>query len=61
MIYEVSGDILLTKAQMIAHGIASNDPMTQGLALSLHKNYPAMHKDECRDDGTPQIVRINAG
>ena len=45
MIYEVSGDILLTKAQMIAHGIASNDPMTQGLALSLHKNYPAMHKD----------------
>ena len=45
MIYEVSGDILLTKAQMIAHGIASNDPMTQGLALSLHKNYPSMHKD----------------
>ncbi len=45
MIYEVSGDILLTKAQMIAHGIASNDPMNPGLALSLHKNYPAMHKD----------------
>lgn len=45
MIYEVSGDILLSKAQMIAHGIASNDPMNQGLALSLHKNYPSMHKD----------------
>lgn len=45
MIYEVSGDILLTKAQLIAHGIASNDPMNQGLALSLHENYPAMHKD----------------
>lgn len=45
MIHEVSGDILLTSAQMIAHGIAANDPMNQGLALSLHKRYPAMHKD----------------
>ena len=45
MIYEVSGDILLTQAQVIAHGIASNDPMNQGLALSLHKKYPSMHKD----------------
>lgn len=45
MIYEVQGDILLTKAQTIAHGIAANDPMNQGLAMSLHKNYPAMHKD----------------
>lgn len=45
MIYEVSGDILLTGAQAIAHGIAANDPMTQGLALSLHKRYPSMHKD----------------
>lgn len=45
MIHEVSGDILLTEAQMIAHGIAANDPMDQGLALSLHKRYPAMHKD----------------
>jgi O-acetyl-ADP-ribose deacetylase (regulator of RNase III) len=45
MIYEVSGDILLTKAQAIVHGIAANDPMNQGLAMSLHKNYPAMHKD----------------
>ncbi|MBL4820625.1 MAG: macro domain-containing protein [Gammaproteobacteria bacterium] len=45
MIHEVEGDILLTKAQAIAHGIASNDPMKQGLALSLHERYPAMHKD----------------
>ncbi len=45
MIYQVSGDILLSQAQVIAHGIAANDPMNQGLALSLHEKYPAMHKD----------------
>ncbi len=45
MIHEVSGDILLTKAQVIAHGIAANDPMNQGLALSLHEAFPSMHKD----------------
>lgn len=45
MIHQVSGDILLSKAQAIAHGVAPNDPMTQGLALALHEKYPAMHKD----------------
>jgi O-acetyl-ADP-ribose deacetylase (regulator of RNase III) len=45
MIKEVSGDILHTGAQVIAHGVAANDPMSQGLALSLHERYPAMHKD----------------
>jgi O-acetyl-ADP-ribose deacetylase (regulator of RNase III) len=45
MIYEVEGDILLTKAQAIAHGVAANDPMSQGLAAALHDRYPAMHKD----------------
>jgi len=45
MIQEVSGDILLSGADALAHGIAANDPMDQGLALALHKNYPAMHKD----------------
>lgn len=45
MIHEVEGDILLTGAQAIAHGVAPNDPMNQGLALSLHERYPAMHKD----------------
>lgn len=45
MIYEVAGDILLTKAQAIAHGVSSNDPMDQGLALTLHKRYPSLHKD----------------
>ena len=45
MIYHVSGDILLSKAQVVAHGVAANDPMSQGLALALHKKYPSMHKD----------------
>lgn len=45
MIHLVSGDILLTRAQVIAHGVSPNDPMKQGLALALHDKYPAMHKD----------------
>ena len=45
MIKKVEGDILLTKAQVIAHGIAAMDPMNQGLAKSLHEKFPAMHKD----------------
>lgn len=45
MIYFVTGDILKSDANAIAHGLAANDPMDQGLALSLHKDYPAMHKD----------------
>ncbi|MCB0335914.1 MAG: macro domain-containing protein [Bdellovibrionales bacterium] len=45
MIQEVTGDITLSKAEIVAHGIAANDPMNQGLALQLHERYPAMHKD----------------
>jgi O-acetyl-ADP-ribose deacetylase (regulator of RNase III) len=45
MIHEVEGDILLSKAQVLAHGVAANDPMNKGLALSLHEQYPSMHKD----------------
>lgn len=45
MIQQVVGDILLSKAQVIAHGVAPKDSMTQGLALSLHQKFPSMHKD----------------
>ncbi|MFT5432307.1 MAG: O-acetyl-ADP-ribose deacetylase (regulator of RNase III) [Myxococcota bacterium] len=45
MIQEVSGDILLSKAQVICHGVAPNDPHDQGLALALRGNWPAMYKD----------------
>ena len=45
MIIDVKGDILFSKAQVIVHGVAANDPMNQGLAKSLHEQMPAMHKD----------------
>ncbi|MBL8828769.1 MAG: macro domain-containing protein [Planctomycetaceae bacterium] len=44
MIHEVTGDILLTKAQAIAHGIAPNDHFDQGLALALREKWPTMAK-----------------
>ncbi len=45
MIHEVSGDILLTKAQAIAHGVAPGDHFDHGLALALREKWPAMAKD----------------
>ena len=45
MIQYVSGDILLTEAEGIAHGVAPNDDFKQGLALSLRERWPAMYKD----------------
>ncbi len=45
MLFEVQGDILLSQAQAIAHGVAASDPMNKGLALQLHEKYPMMHKD----------------
>lgn len=45
MIHEVSGDILLTEAEAIVHGVAPNDDFRQGLALELRKRYPSMYKD----------------
>ena len=45
MLHEVSGDILLTRAQAIAHGVAPNDAFNQGLALGLRESWPAMYKE----------------
>ena len=45
MIKEVEGDILLSKAQAIAHGIAPNDDFKQGLALSLRERWPDLYRD----------------
>lgn len=45
MLHEVSGDILFTKAQAIAHGISPNDPFDQVLARALRERWPIMHKD----------------
>lgn len=45
MIHEVTGDILLSRAQAIAHGVAPNDHFDQGLALALRERWPSMAKD----------------
>lgn len=45
MIHEVAGDILLSKAQAIAHGVAPNDHFDSGLALALRESWPAMARD----------------
>ncbi len=45
MLQEVEGDLLLSKAAAIAHGVAPNDPFSQGLALSLRERWPALYKD----------------
>jgi len=45
MIIEVEGDILLSKAQVIAHGVAPNDNFSSGLALALRERWPGMYKD----------------
>ncbi len=45
MIREVEGDILLSDAQVIAHGIATHDPFDSGLALALRERFPSMVKD----------------
>ena len=45
MIQEVEGDILLTKAGAVAHGVAPHDNFANGLALALRERWPSMYKD----------------
>lgn len=45
MIHEVSGDLLLSRAEALAHGVAPNDDFHQGLALALRERWPALYKD----------------
>jgi O-acetyl-ADP-ribose deacetylase (regulator of RNase III) len=45
MIHEVTGDILLTEAEAIAHGISPNDHFDSGLAMSLREQRPALYKE----------------
>lgn len=45
MIHELSGDILLSSAKVIAQGVAPNDDFHQGLALQLRERMPALYKD----------------
>ena len=45
MINYVDGDILYSKADAIAHGVAPNDHFNQGLAMSLKEKWPDLYKD----------------
>ena len=45
MIVEVSGDILLTHAAAIAHGVAPNDDFATGLSHALREKWPTLYKD----------------
>ena len=45
MIHEVSGDILLSRADAIAHGVAPDDHFDRGLALALRERWPSMVRD----------------
>lgn len=45
MLKMVEGDILLSGADAIAHGVAPNDDFHQGLALQLREQWPALYKD----------------
>jgi O-acetyl-ADP-ribose deacetylase (regulator of RNase III) len=45
VLYQVAGDILLTRAAVIAHGVGPHDNFGQGLALSLREQWPALYQD----------------
>ncbi|MBL9174210.1 MAG: macro domain-containing protein [Verrucomicrobiales bacterium] len=45
MIHFVSGDLLQSTSDAIAHGIAPNDHFDSGLALALRQDWPALYKD----------------
>lgn len=45
MIYEVEGDILMSRAEVIAQGVSINDPMTAGLARRLQEKFPSMRQE----------------
>lgn len=45
MFKEVEGDILLSKAEAIAHGVAPMDHFDSGLAASIRHDYPSLYKD----------------
>lgn len=45
MIHYVTGDLTLSSADAIAHGVAPNDDFKNGLAQMLHERFPSMVKD----------------
>lgn len=44
MIHQVEGDILLSKAHAIAHGVAPNDDFKSDLSFSIKEHWPELYK-----------------
>jgi O-acetyl-ADP-ribose deacetylase (regulator of RNase III) len=45
MLHYVSGDILLSRARALAHGVAPDDHFDTSLALALRERWPALAKE----------------
>lgn len=45
MMHSLEGDLLLSQADLIAHGVAPGDDFKSGLAMALREKFPAMYKD----------------
>lgn len=45
MIHRIRGDLLLSRADVLAHGVAPGDDFKQGLARALRDRFPTMYKD----------------
>ena len=56
MIYEVEGDILMSRAEVIAQGVGVNDAMASGLARKLQEKFPSMrdHFHEWCEETNPE-------
>ena len=45
MMHFLEGDLLLSRSDLIAHGVAPGDDFKSGLAMALREKFPAMYKD----------------
>ena len=45
MIHSLRGDLLLSRADLVVHGVAPKDDLKNGLVLALRERFPAMYKD----------------
>lgn len=45
MLHELRGDLLLSRADVLAHGVAPGDHFDSGLAKALRERFPALYKD----------------
>lgn len=45
MIHQLEGDLLLSNAELLAHGVGPNDDWHSGLSLALRERFPSLYKD----------------